>query len=98
MPEHVHVVVTHRDSVERAVQMIKGGSSFAVREQLAGVVWQDAYYDHRVRDEQNYRQQPAYVAGHLEKRGLVDYPGMPTRYAGCPDGFGAWIGRLNLGG
>lgn len=54
MPNHIHLLFSLDDdhALGRAMQLIKGGYSRALRE--AGItrkaVWQPSYYDRRVRD------------------------------------------------
>ncbi len=49
MPDHVHVLMTvpPEMSVERAMQLIKGGFSFRAKKELGfcGEVWQRSYSD-----------------------------------------------------
>jgi len=57
MPNHVDALLTPVDAIEKAVQLIKGGYSFAVRDQFKGEVWQAGYHAHRVIDAEDYRNQ-----------------------------------------
>jgi putative transposase len=52
MPDHVHILVTPNDSLEKTVQSIKGGFSYRVKKELGwqGEVWQKGFTDHRIRD------------------------------------------------
>jgi Transposase IS200 like len=53
MPEHVHLLLTPVSDVtlERAIQLIKGGYSRAFGLEFRGrEVWQRGFTDHRVRD------------------------------------------------
>ena len=81
MPEHIHVLLTPAETIERAVQMIKGGYSFAVRKQGPGEVWQSCYHAHRITSSEEYRNQLAYIADNPRQRDLADYPHVHTRYA-----------------
>ena len=60
MPNHIHLLlsVDETHAVGRAMQMIKGGFSHAVGQ--AGLklkaIWQPSYYEHRVRDEEEYER------------------------------------------
>jgi REP-associated tyrosine transposase len=87
MPEHLHVMVTPRNgqTVERSVQCIKGGFSFAVRKQFAGEVWQAGFHEHRIRDAEDFRGQIEYVAANPGRRRLIDYPFVHTNYPGLMD-------------
>lgn len=52
MPDHFHLLITPRESLEKAMQLIKGGFSFRVKRELGfpHEIWQPSYYDRRVRD------------------------------------------------
>jgi putative transposase len=82
MPEHLHVLLTpSRDqTVERCAQCIKGGFSFRVRQQFKGEVWQPGFHEHRVRDDEDFRNQLAYIAANPERRGLRDHEFVHTRH------------------
>jgi putative transposase len=76
MLDHVHVLITPAidQSTSRCVQLIKGGYSFAVREQSAGEVWHSGYHEHRIRDEDDFAAQKQYIANNPHRKGLTDYP------------------------
>lgn len=80
MPEHLHVLLTPAETIERTAQLIKGGYSFAVRKLCSGLVWQSGYHAHRITCSEDYRNQLAYIARNPEKRRLVDYPYVHTRF------------------
>jgi putative transposase len=82
MPEHIHVLLTpSRDqTIERCAQCIKGGFSFQVRQQFKGEVWQPSFHEHRVRDEEDFKNQLAYIAANPGRRGLRDYEFGHTRH------------------
>jgi putative transposase len=80
MPNHIHVIFTPTAALEQAVGLIKGGLSFAVREQYRGPVWQEGYYSHRVMHEQDYESQLAYIAANPARRGLENYAFVHTQH------------------
>ncbi len=51
MPDHVHILVT-LTSLEKAVQLIKGGFSYRAKKELRSnmAIWQIGFEDHRIRD------------------------------------------------
>src|SRR2546422_7190716 len=51
MPDHFHVLITPAITLERALQLIKGGFSFRARKELGfgGEIWQTSFYDRRGR-------------------------------------------------
>jgi len=63
MPNHVHVLLTSKTSLEKAVQFIKGGFSFRAKKELGWNwdVWQKGFSDHRIRDARDYVEHVAYI-------------------------------------
>ena len=76
MPDHFHLLVTPMESLERAVQLIKGGFSYRVRKELnfTGEIWQPSYYDRRVRDLEEYFSFRDYIRRNPAKKGLARLP------------------------
>jgi putative transposase len=83
MPNHLHVLITPAESIEKAAQLIKGGFSFAVRKQHTGEVWQEGYFAHRVTDALDYEAQLGYIAHNPTRKRYADYPYVHTA--------GAWV-------
>ena len=73
MPEHVHVLITPNTTLERAVQLIKGGYSHAFGSELGRhkEVWQRGFTDHRIRDAADFELHRSYIHQNPVKRGLV---------------------------
>ena len=82
MRNHVHLLITVGGdmSIERAVQMIKGGFSYRAKKELeyAGEIWQRGFSDVRVKDEESYLAHRSYIYDNPVKAGLVsradEYP------------------------
>ena len=82
MPEHFHVLLTPgmTTSLERAIGLIKGGSSFEIGKALRMrfPVWHEGFTEHEIRDEQDYETHVRYIQSNPVKAGLVreakDYP------------------------
>jgi REP-associated tyrosine transposase len=82
MPNHLHLLMSVDDEhgVGRAMQLVKGGFSHAIGQ--AGLklkaVWQPSYYEHRVRDMEDYARIQTYIHENPMRRGFVelaaDYP------------------------
>ena len=78
MPNHVHVVFSVEDgqSLGQVIQLLKGGFSHALG--VAGfnmkAVWQPGYYDHRVRNSDEYAKVRSYIRHNPVKRGLAEKP------------------------
>ncbi|MBA3916280.1 MAG: transposase [Acidobacteriales bacterium] len=73
MPDHFHLLITPRESLERAMQLIKGGFSFRAKRELQFTheIWQPSFYDRRVRDAEEYFAFREYIRRNAVKRGLA---------------------------
>jgi REP element-mobilizing transposase RayT len=82
MPDHLHWLFQLRDSMglEKVVGMLKGRSGRLINRHLgqAGSLWQRAYHDHALREEEDLREIARYIVANPLKAGLVaslaDYP------------------------
>jgi putative transposase len=56
MPDHFHLMLTPTLTLERALQLIKGGFSFRANKELGfgGEIWEKSFYDRRIRDLAEY--------------------------------------------
>lgn len=64
MPEHFHLLLTPSGiTLERAVQFIKGGYSYAVKDQLEKTIeiWQRGFTDHRIRNAADFAHHRLYI-------------------------------------
>jgi putative transposase len=79
MPEHFHLLLTPSAdlSLERAVQLVKGGSAHTLRRDLnlAFPVWQRGFSDHRIRGSADCAAHLRYIEENPVKRGLVERAG-----------------------
>ena len=52
MPNHFHLLITPVVTLEKAMQLVKGGFSFRAKRELGFLheIWQPSYYDRGVRD------------------------------------------------
>jgi REP-associated tyrosine transposase len=82
MPDHFHVLVSvdGNTSIERAVQLIKGGYSFRRKKELGliGEIWQRGFSEVRVIDRTSFIAHKDYIDANPVKAGLAaraeDYP------------------------
>ena len=76
MPDHFHLLITvPRDAtIERAMQLIKGGFSFRVRKEhgFRGEVWQRGFSEVRVNDQESFLSFRKYIQQNPVKAGLAD--------------------------
>lgn len=82
MPDHVHVLLSVPGdlSIEKAMQLIKGGFSYRARRDLgfAGEVWQIGFSEVGVRTRESFLEHRSYIDRNPVKAGLAnsvgDYP------------------------
>ena len=74
MPNHFHLLITPAESLERAMQLVKGGFSFRAKRELGfdGDIWQSSYYDRRVRDTSEYQKIKNYIRQNPVRALLVE--------------------------
>jgi putative transposase len=76
MPNHVHILMTvpGEMSLEKAMQLIKGGFSFRANRELGfrGEIWQRGFSDVRVVDERSFQQHKEYIEKNPVKAGLAN--------------------------
>jgi putative transposase len=79
MPDHFHMILSPKESVERAMQKIKGGFSFRAKSAFDWKhdIWQPGFSDHRIRDVADWECHIAYMLQNPVKNRLcsssVDY-------------------------
>jgi putative transposase len=63
MPDHFHLIISPKGSLERAIQNIKGGFSFRAKSAFnwKSNIWQPGFSDHRIRDAQDWDCHIAYM-------------------------------------
>jgi putative transposase len=63
MPDHLHLLLMPAldISLERVLQLIKGGFSYRLGKSKRGLVWQESFTNHRIRDEQDYQRHAEYI-------------------------------------
>jgi putative transposase len=80
MPDHFHVLITPEETLERAVQFIKGGFSFRAKKELGSSmeIWHRGCSDHRIRDWEDFEIHVGYIHRNPVGKGFVeratDYP------------------------
>jgi len=74
MPDHLHLLITPVESVEKSVQLIKGGFSFRAKRELewTGEIWQPGFTDHRIRDEEDWNRHIDYIRTNPIEAKLAD--------------------------
>jgi putative transposase len=76
MPDHLHLLLTPAAelSVERALQLIKGGFSYRLGKQKRGLIWQESFTSHRIRDEHDFEHHAEYIRMNSVRAGLAERP------------------------
>jgi putative transposase len=78
MPDHLHVMITPGESttLERSLQLIKGGSSHAIGKTmgLSFPIWHAGFTEHQVRDQRDFDLHVKYIDENPVKAGLAATP------------------------
>ena len=78
MPEHLHALLTpgEETTLEKAMQMIKGGSAYEIRKQVGYKlpVWQSGFHDRWIRNCQEYVTRKRYIERNPVEARLVLSP------------------------
>jgi putative transposase len=82
MPDHTHILITPatNESTAKCIQYIKGGYSFAARNQSPGEIWHSGHHEHRIRDADDYTSQLLYIQNNPTRKQYENYPYVHTRY------------------
>src|ERR1700716_4418700 len=80
MPDHFNLLISPTLSLERSLQLIKGGFSYRAKKELGfiGEIWEKSFYDRRVREAEDYYNFKKYIRQNPVKQRLgaafADYP------------------------
>jgi len=78
MPDHLHALLTpgRATSLKKAVQLLKGGSSHAIKQTLhiPFPVWRPGFTEHLIRDQADYDIHMRYIDQNPVKAGFVETP------------------------
>ena len=93
MPDHLHLLISPVETLEKSVQLIKGGFSFRAKPELDWKfdIWQPGFTDHRIRDEADWNRHLQYIrtnpieARLVEDSVLHEFMGFPS--ADFPQGL-----------
>jgi putative transposase len=88
MPDHFHLLVTPIRSLEKSVQLIKGGFSFRAKKELGSnlEIWRRGFADHRIRDDEDYDKHIHYIHLNPVKKHLCASPA-EYRYSSAYPGW-----------
>ena len=78
MPDHLHVLLTPGESttIEKAIQMIKGGSAHRIGLEKPNKfpIWHAGFHDRWMRNAEEYRRSKKYIEQNPVEAKLVDRP------------------------
>jgi REP-associated tyrosine transposase len=78
MPDHLHVLLTPREAttIEKAMQMIKGGSAhrIGIEKPQTFPIWHAGFHDRWIRDADEYRGSKRYIEQNPVAAKLVERP------------------------
>ena len=78
MPNHLHLLLTpsSNTSLEKAVQLIKGGSSHEIHRERGNSVkiWQEGFHDWTIRDVHDWESKVEYIRLNPVRARLADKP------------------------
>jgi len=78
MPDHLHIMLTPgpETSLEKAVQLIKGGSSHRIHKERGGKmeIWQVGFHDWTIRDLDDWNAKAIYIRMNPVKARLCERP------------------------
>ncbi|HKN59603.1 MAG TPA: transposase [Candidatus Acidoferrales bacterium] len=78
MPEHLHMLLTPGEgaSLEKAIMMIKGGSSYKIKRELlySFPIWMSGYHDRWIRHAGEYQVRKKYIDENPVRARLVEKP------------------------
>ena len=78
MPDHLHLLLTPGNSMslEKAMQLIKGGSSYQIRKQRGSrmEIWQPGFHDWTIRDRDDFRAKHEYIRLNPVEARLAERP------------------------
>jgi putative transposase len=78
MPNHFHLLLTPGETttLEKAVQLIKGGSSHEIHQETGNKmeIWQVGFHDWTIRDREDYRTKVGYIQMNPVHAHLVERP------------------------
>lgn len=95
MPDHLHLILTpgHATALEKALQLIKGGSSHEIGKKLNArfPVWRPGFTEHLIRDQADYQRHARYIDANPVKARLADRPeDYPFCSASAKDELDPW--------
>ena len=103
MPDHLHLLITPIESVEKSAQLVKGGFSFRAKKELEWncEIWQPGFTDHRIRDEEDWNRHLQYIRSNPIEAKLAEdvalYEFMGSFDAAFPRGLKPIpLGELNV--
>jgi putative transposase len=78
MPDHLHLLITPFEALEKSLQLLKGGFSYRAKRELdwSGEIWQPGFTEHCVRDEEDWLNHVEYIRQNPVRARLTDNPAL----------------------
>ena len=86
MPDHLHALLSPFESIEKSVQLIKGGFSYRAKREFdwKTTIWQEGFTDHRIRDLEDWNRHLEYIRINPVRARLAEDPALYP-YVGFPN-------------
>ena len=69
MPDHIHIIASFSESTDM-VQLIRSWKRWTAKE--TDIVWQEGFFDHRLRNDAEVAEKLTYVANNPVRKGLCE--------------------------
>ncbi len=78
MPDHLHCIISlpERENLPKIMHSLKSFTAKEINKKLgcSGKIWQDGYYSHGIRNEQDALTKLGYIFENPVRKGIVEYP------------------------
>ena len=75
MPDHIHLILQGKEdhsNVLKCVYSFKQKTGYWLSQNIPDIKWQKDFYDHIIRNEEDFRNQLSYILNNPVRKGLVD--------------------------
>jgi len=81
MPDHLHSLITFSENEKSIKTAISSWKSFTAK--TLGITWQPNFFEHRLRNDENFQEKADYIRNNPVGAGLVTTPAdWPHQFAG----------------
>ena len=72
MPDHLHLLL-ETDNCSKTIKLFKQLSGYEFKQNTGKQLWQKSYYDHIIRDSENFQEVIKYILNNPVRAGLVKH-------------------------